>query len=232
MTRRNVPIMAAVTFCAVILLAGCGHSSPDSKIGAAGRVADPVPELQTVTWGVTRGRLSIIVRNAGSQLVRSARAVITAKDAHGNSVATTSGPPASGCCGIAPLAPGVESGIYADLGAAVRRVTAVRVRYTDVAMAEPTGQPPVSIADVSLQTGGDATIVAATMTLSGTTSESVSGQAVLTDGQGGIVAVLSQRFPCLTPGQPRAAQLRLDDRVPAGTIVASVWTFPVVDGSC
>jgi hypothetical protein len=232
MTRRSVPMMAAATLCAAILLSGCGHSSPGPKIGAVGRVAASVPQLRTVTWGVTGGRLSIIVRNASSQLVRSARAVITAKDAHGNSVATTSGPPASGCCGIAQLAPGVEAGIYADLGAAIRRVAAVTVRYTDVAMAQPAPQPPVSIADVSLQTGGDATIVTATMTLSGTIPESVSGQAVLTDAQGGIVAVLSQRFPCLRPGHARAARLRLDGPVPAGTIVASVWTFPTSDGSC
>jgi hypothetical protein len=215
--------------CATISLCGCSHSSRESDIGAA---AASAPALHTTGWGVAGGRVSVVVRNESTHLVRHARAVITARDAHGNSVATTSSSSASGCCGIAHLAPGASAGLFAELGVTVRRVARVSIRYVDVALAPPILQPAVAVADVSLQTGGAATIVALRMTLTGSATESVSGQALLTDARGRIVAVLSSRFSCLTPGAARPVRLRLDERVPAGTIVASVWTFPVPDGSC
>jgi hypothetical protein len=235
MTRKCAPALLAVAFFAAASLTGCGHSSRGPDLSPVGRVSAPDAGLRTAGWGVSGGRLSILVRNDGTQLVRSARAVITARDRHGNAVATTSG--SIRCCGIVQLAPGATSGLYAELGAAVRRVTAVTVRYAEVTLASPpraAAPPPVTVADVALQTGGATTVVTARLTASGMpgTGESVRGQAVLTDAGGRVVAVLSQRVACLVPGRARAVRLVLPGPVPAGTVVSSVTTSPGGGGAC
>ena len=234
MTRRSAPALLAVAMFAPLLMAGCSNSSGTADLGPVGRVARTDVGLRTAGWGVAGGRLSVIVRNDGTEWVRTARAVLTARDRHGNAVATVSG--ASPCCGIAQLAPGATVGLYADLGPAVGRVTAVTVRYTEVALARSpaASAPTVTVSDVALQTGGATTIVTARLTASGApaSTESVRGQAVLTTGRGRIVAVLSQRSACLAPGAARAVRLELPGRVPAGTMVQSVSTSPLADGSC
>ncbi|HZZ95552.1 MAG TPA: hypothetical protein VFE19_00950 [Jatrophihabitantaceae bacterium] len=218
--------MAAILLCAVAAT-GCGHSS-GGKAGLR-RVAAVRPTLRVAAWVVTGGRLSVLVGNDGPQLVNGARAVLTARDSRGNTVATLSG---GQCCTVSGLVPGAQSGVYADLGAPAQRVTSVAVSWASIAATPPPGPLTLDIADVSLQTGGKATIVGASLTLHGPAAAGVSGQAILRDAQGKLVAVVSGPGVCLQPGQAQPIRLRLDDRVPAGTVIGSVTGYPMPGGRC
>lgn len=235
MTSKHAPALVVAALVAVTSMSGCSPSSPGGGFGPVSRLAAPDAGLRTAGWGVTGGRLSILVRNDGPQLVRRARAVITARDTRGNAVATTSG--SIQCCGISHLAPGATSGLYTELGAASQRVTGVTVRYVGVALVPLAATPAavtVTVADVGMQTGGATTVVTARLTAAGVpaATESVRAQAVLTGAGGRIVAVLSERVACLAPGRARVSRLELPTSVPAGTIVTSVTTSPISGGSC
>jgi hypothetical protein len=227
MSCRSRPILAAVLLSAALTTAGCGHS-PGTGTDVR-PVAAPSPTLRVAAWAVTGGRLSVLVRNAGMQVISGARAVITARDARGNSVATMSG---TQCCTVAGLVPGAESGVYADLGAPAQRVASVGIGWARIASTTPSGPLGLDIADVSLQTGGKATIVGASVTMRGSPAAAVSGQAVLRDGQGALVAVLSGPGVCLQPNQPQPIRLRLDHALPAGTVVESVTAYPTPGRRC
>jgi hypothetical protein len=235
MTRRATPVVLAVTLLAAVSATGCGHSSRTPDLGSVGRLPDRAAGLRTLGWGVAAGRVSVVVRNDGAQIVRSARAVITARDAHGNAVATTSGP--LECCGISRLAPGATSGLYADLGVGVRRITAVTVRYAEIALADPGASADTAlptVADVGVQTGGATTDVTARLTVAGgpATGGPVRAQALLTNAGGRIVAVLSRRVACLGPGRPQVVRMSLSGSVPPGTLVSSVTAAPVAGRAC
>ncbi len=227
MSCKSLPVVAAILLCAAASSAGCGRSSGTNA--DVHPVAATDPTLRVAAWAVTGGRLSVLVRNDGAQVVSGARAVLTARDSRGNTVATMSG---AQCCTVSGLVPGAQSGVYADLGAPAQRVARIAVRWARIASTAPPGPLTLDIADVSLQTGRGATIVGARVTLRGPAATAVSGQAVLRDTHGALVAVVSGPGVCLKPDVAQPIRLQLDDRVPAGTVVGSLTGYPTPDGRC
>lgn len=226
-----------LAFCACISLPACSNSSTSAPSPSSTRAGLPSAPLAMTSWSVHGERLSVLVRNRGTQVVRRARALITVRDAHGNAVTTAS----ATCCPISALAPGHTSRLYLDLGAAAQRARTVEVRYLDVVLTDaahtavptstapttsatpPAARPPiVTVTDVSLQTGGNATTVSAVFTLQNSRAAAVVGRAVLVDRNGATIAVWTGRPTCLTRDTAHTERLRLGRRVPAGSVVTSV----------
>jgi hypothetical protein len=179
-----------------------------------------------VAWVVTGGRISVLVRNVGNSPIGSARAVISGRDRHGNVVASISG---AQCCTVMGLVPGASTGIYADLGLAAQRVSAVSVHWAPLSSAMT---PPVSIrvADVGMRIGQGRTVVAAALTSA--TAVAVRPQAILRSGDGSLVAVVIGVPTCLSAGHARPTTMQVNQLLPPGTVVASVAVSPAPDGAC
>lgn len=202
-------------------LAGCSSVPGSGSVPDRARAA---PLARVTAWAVTGGVLSVLVRNPGPRTIASARAVITARDRHGNAVATVSGPATAACCAVADVPAGRSYGLATDLGAAAVRVRSVSVRYVDLVTASPVSDAAaVEVGEVALQTDTASTVVRASL-MPGV-SGLVRTQAVLTGAAGRLVAVVAGPARCLTAGARQQVVLAFDHRVPAGTVVGSIEVF-------
>lgn len=230
--KRYATRACIFAICAAGLLAGCSGSAESSAPVATGSLAPSHPYgLRVTDWAVNDGLLSVVVHNDSNDTIRSARALITAKDAHGNIIASYSSPLSEKCCTVIELPPGRSFGLYADLGPSAARTSGVSVNWLDVSLErDGNTSPRVAVKNISLTTGAGTATVQATFTLQGSGGPYVAGQAFLTDSSGKFVSLISGRFYCFVPGQSRTVRMVLFHPVPAGTRVQRVVGFPLAEG--
>lgn len=240
--RMRVAAVGAAAACLLVLTSCTGTSAPErsesparttsTTSGSVSRTSEAAgsPDLKVRSWGVNDGLLSVVVVNRSRALVRSARAVITARDANGNSIATVSGPPSSRCCTILSLPPGGSFGLYAALGDAATRTRSVTVDYADVSMsAVAAAAPELDVTDAALQTDNGLAVVSATVSVKNLTGPYIAAQAFLTNAAGSLIAVVSGRFYCFDSTDSRVVRIQLFHPVPAGTKIKSVVAYPIPD---
>ncbi|GAA4694420.1 hypothetical protein [Nocardioides conyzicola] len=226
MARR---IGAAVLVLVLVgLSAGCSQrSTPDD--GAAPAAAAARPILVTRDWGVVDGMLSVVVRNTSDRTLRSATAVITARDRNDVLVSSSLEDP-NGCCAVTELPPGQEFGFYVDVGDTAADISRVDVAYRDVrwATAANSSPSPLEAKPVRLDGNGQGAIAIAEVTSSVRMVPQASVQAFLTDADGQFLAVVAGRWFCFSKGR-HEIRMQLQHPVPAGTTVDKVLVHPVTD---
>ena len=112
MARRNSAVGV------VLMPWACSARAAPSARARGGRRAHPGsahPILVTRDWGVVDGMLSVVVRNTTDRTLRSATAVITARDRNDVLISSSLEAP-DGCCAVTDLPPGQEFGFYVDVG--------------------------------------------------------------------------------------------------------------------
>ena len=249
MTTVLTRMLTAVGAAALMLLLACCSSSgarhappaAGSPTGAPSSLPapsppatpQPAPGPALVAWGTTDGLLSVVVENQSALEISAAHVLITALDAAGHPVASTSGTAGSKCCTILGLPPRHRFGLFADLGPLVQRVRGVRVRYLAVHMQpwQPARAGSVAIRDPVLgaEPNGDA-VVTATLAATGPVGPYVVGQVFLAGPDGRLVGVISGRFWCFGDGVSRQRRLQLLHPVPPQTRIAGVAAYPVPPG--
>lgn len=182
--------------------------------------------LRVVSWGQARGQLAVVVRNDGSRAIEQARVRITATDARGDRLLSTSGTAGDVCCTVTGLAPGGRAALFVDPvpdAAAVRTVVVepVSLRAAPAVTASVSARGPV------LQRLPGDTVVSVGLLARGDLSGYVAAQAVLVDPRGRVAQVISGRFYCFEPGRARTVRLHLFHAVPAGLRVGEVLAQPV-----
>lgn len=184
-------------------------------------------------WGHTSdGLLSVVVANVGKATVRSARAIISAKDAFGNVVAAVS-PPAgtplgTRCCTIIGLAPGHKYGLYSDIGTRMSRVKKVSVSYTAVRTDVDNVKSPVAwIRNPSLHREGHQTDVSVTVKMAPHIGPYITVQALLNGPDNKFLGVVSSGFYCLKANTKRTIELQFFHPIPPGSSVDSVVSYPL-----
>jgi hypothetical protein len=202
-----------------------GASSPGST---SSQSTTSTPHIDVVEWATDDGLLFVNLVNHSGYEIRSARAVITGRDASGTVVASVSGPPSSRCCTILGLPPGGQFGVYAEVGPSVSRIVDVRVEYADLALIVPPANPAtVHVSKPVLDAGNGPAVVTVGLTAHGAVGAYITGLAYLTDPGGALVAIISGRFYCFADGVSRVVHMQLFHRVPVGTRVRLVIAYPV-----
>ncbi|WGL51003.1 hypothetical protein P5P86_13630 [Nocardioides sp. BP30] len=234
-----------------LLLTGCGASTRGTAVPPALDVAtgttstaassaalptstapaSPIAgavDLHPLSWGVDGDLLSLVVRNAGTRTVDYARVRITVLDRRGHVITRTTGATGSTCCTVVGLSPGKRFGLFVNLphdaaavGSVHLDVLPARRRLTDA----PAPKLRVGTATLS-RTSTDA-VVTARFTAPASIGPYVAGQAFLTDRTGHLVAVISGRFYCFTPGATRVLRMQLLHPVPRGTRISAVLGYAV-----
>jgi hypothetical protein len=194
---------------------------------------NPSTRLKVDTWGATSdGLLSVIVSNVGDATVRSARALISAKDQFGNVVAAVTAPPGTWlgtrCCTIIGLAPGHRYGLYLDIGTRIKRVKRVDVEYSEVRTDEkPVPSPVLQMRHATLHPGAKLGTVSVTVKMAAHVGPYITVQALLNGPGGKFLGVISGGFYCLKANTQRTINLQFFHPVPAGSSVDSVISFPL-----
>ncbi|GAA1525585.1 hypothetical protein [Nocardioides humi] len=193
--------------------------------------ADPSePRLGVVSWGMAAGQLAVVVRNDSDRVIDRARVAITARDRSGVALLTTSGTPKDVCCTIVGLAPGQEFGLFAQLRSELRDVADVEVRPVSADLGETGDAPRIDVGRPKLHRETDDTVVTVRLTAHGELTGYVAAQAVLVDENGAVAQVVSGRFYCFAPGEPRRIRLRLFHPVPAQLQLERVLAQAIPDG--
>lgn len=228
-------LTAAVLAIVAALLMGSCSTITDQLDGAGTSdqtvpTGRPGPILETTTWGVVDGMLSVVVRNTSDRTLRYAEGVVTARTADDQLVASSLESRDTACCSVQQLAPGQQYGFYLDVGSAGGDISRVDVAYRNVAWDSVTAiddHTSVSAQPVGLRDGDLGTVVLADLT-SNRSESAVVAQAFLTDADGDLVAVVSGRWTCVRPGSQRL-RMQLFHPVPPGTRVDDVLVHPVDD---
>lgn len=202
-----------------------GTQVPADRAPASSR--GPGPILETTSWGLVDGMLSVVVRNTTHRTLRFANAVVTARTADDQLIASSLEYDERACCEVHQLDPGQQYGLYVDVGPNGSRIAQVDVAYRNVTWGRTTTgeQLAVTARPVGLHAGERGTVVLADLTSRGPEARVVA-QAFLTDRAGDLVAVVSGRWICLRPGRQQL-RMQLFHPVPAGTQVHRVLVHPV-----
>ncbi len=224
----------AVLLVVGLLGSGCDQAATRLDRGAAAEpvaeVAPALPILLTEEWGVVDGLLSVVVRNTTDRTLRSAEAVITARDDNDVLVVSSRAARDGGCCSIADLPPGQEFGLYVDVGGAAEQIGRVDVAYRDVAWASA-DQSTVSTLEarpVELDGDSDGAVVVAKVRTDEPMVAQASVQAFLDGPDGAFLAVVAGRWYCFSQGS-HEIRMQLLHPVPAGTTVDRLVIHPVTD---
>jgi hypothetical protein len=182
-----------------------------------------------VQWGVNQEMLSVIVENTTDQEIRSAHALITARDSRGTIVSSISGPPGALCCTIVELPPHQTFGLFADLGPGAVRTANVEVDLSEVSVGvPPDGDHKITAYGSQLHRQGHMTYVQTYLAADAEFGPYVAAQAVLVGPAGKrLVAVISGRFYCLFPGRRLSITMQLFHPVPQGTQIEKVTVFSI-----
>lgn len=227
-------VVVATLLVVGLLGSGCDQASTKLTGGGSGQPAPAAaparPILVTQEWGVVDGMLSVVVENSTERTLRSAEAVITARDRNDVLIVSSLEVQGGACCAVVGLPPGQEFGLYVDVGESADEISRVDVSYREVAWA-PAGesQPSALAADlVRLDGNGQGAVVVANV---GTKQQMVAQanvQAFLTGPDGAFLAVVSGRWYCFSQGS-REIRMQLLHPVPAGTTVDRIVIYPVTD---
>jgi hypothetical protein len=240
-TVRRFVHLLIVAGLAVTVLAACtsdhSGSSPTSgpaasapSTSAATTIGNTnAARLTVARWGVTPdGLLSVLVTNAGPGTVRSARAIIEAKDKFGNTVAASSAPNGTRCCTIINLSPHQSFGLYSNIGTRVSRVADVSVQYAQVSTAvRPLPSPVAALRDATLVTSSRGATVSVQVTMSPTAGPYMTAQALLDGPSGKLIGVISGAYYCLRANAKRTITLQFFHPVPPGSSVSKVVAYPL-----
>jgi hypothetical protein len=226
---------AAVMLIAVGLFgSGCDQASTKlTGTGAAEPVADAAPArpiLVTQEWGVVDGMLSVVVHNTTDRTLRTAEAVITARDRNDVLVVSSLEARDGVCCSVADLPPGQEFGLYVDVGDSADEISRVDVAYRDVAWASA-DESQASILEaqpVRLDGNGQGAVVVAKVQTDEPMVAQASVQAFLDGPDGTFLAVVAGRWYCFSQGS-HEIRMQLLHPVPAGTTIDRVVIHPVTD---
>lgn len=223
----------AVALIVVGLLgSGCDQASTKLDRGAAAEpVADVVPArpiLVTQEWGVVDGLLSVVVRNTTDRTLRTAGAVITARDINDVLVVSSLEAQDGVCCSITDLPPGQEFGLYVDVGDSVGEIGRVDVAYRDVAWASADESPASTLEaqPVQLDSDGEGAVVVAKVRTDEPMVAQASVQAFLDGPDGKFLAVVAGRWYCFSQGS-HEIRMQLLHPVPAGTTIDRIAIHPV-----
>lgn len=230
----------AMTLVCLVALTGCSDISaqlsgeseePDGPAGTAGTAAEAAPALETVSWGVVDGMLSVLVRNPSDRTLRHATGALTARDAEGNAVGSSAASAKDGtCCTVADLPPGASYGFYFDVGVDAEQVAEVEVRYREVAWRPGTATPVPAprVVPTQLTANSLGAVVVAEVAAAQAVPQAVA-QAFLNGPDGEFLAVVSGRWSCFAAGTTRPIQMQLFHPLPAGTTVTSVVAYPLAE---
>lgn len=233
--KRTITAMV-LAVVATLLTSGCstihdqldGAGAPDDPRSTP---ATPGPILQTMSWGVVDGMLSVVVRNTTDQTLRYAVGVITARTADDRLVAISLEYGDANCCQVQQLRPGQKYGFYVDVGRDQgEKIARVDVAYRNVAWDQDRSQVDrsrVVARPTRLRETDRGTVVLADVS-SRYPEPLVVAQAFLTDTSGRLVAVVSGHWRCVRPGRQQL-KMQLFHPVPAGTRVHEVHVHPVDD---
>lgn len=230
-------VMTIVMLIAVgIAGTGCtGVSStvsggPDTDTDTAATQASSQPVLVTQDWGVVDGMLSVVVRNTSDRTLRSATAVITARDDSDVLVSSTLESPSDACCAVTNLQPGEELGFYVDIGDDADQIDRVDVAYREVswAAAGESSANTLTARPVRLDGNGLGAVVVADVRNTGPMVPQAGVQAFLYGADGDFLAVVSGRWYCFSRGAHQIS-MQLLHPVPDGTTVDTVVIHPVTD---
>lgn len=187
--------------------------------------------LETVTWGELDGLVSVVVRNPTDRVLRRAEAVITLRDSRGTALASTPAPTTAatrsrdgGCCTVRSLRPGGTYGLYVGTAGPGSEVADVEVTYRDVSWSS-TPPPRVEALAVRIEEGPRGSVVLADITAEDDLPSAVV-QAVVTEPDGSLAAVVSGTWTCFEAGDTRRIFMQLFRRVPVGSMVESVAVHP------
>lgn len=219
-------------------LAGCSTisdqlagSEVDPAVTTSAASADSL--LETVTWGELDGLVSVVVRNPTERVLRRAEAVITLRDSRGTALASTPAPTTAtattrlrdgGCCTVRSLRPGGTYGLYVGTAGPGSEVADVEVTYRDVSWSS-TPPPRVEALAVRIEEGPRGSVVLADITTEDDLPSAVV-QAVVTEPDGSLAAVVSGTWTCFEAGDTRRIFMQLFRRVPVGSMVESVAVHP------
>ncbi|MEV5000384.1 hypothetical protein [Nocardioides sp. LML1-1-1.1] len=208
-------------------------ATPDRPSPSASAAPAPAPGdgLQVVSWGHARGQLALVVRNTSARTVEQARVRITATDARGAVLLSTTGGAGDVCCTVTGLAPGADVALFADPLPRPGDVRSVDVDAVSLDAGPATPAASVRAGRATLRRLPDDTVVSAGLVARGDLSGYVAAQAVLVDARGRVAQVVSGRFYCFEPGRPRTVRLHLFHAVPAGLRVQRVLAQPVPAGA-
>ncbi len=208
-------------------------SASPSAGPATSSTADSSNQPEIVTWGGHDQQLAIIIRNQGPRNIRSAKVHISATDADGNQIVSTTGEPDSTCCTIFGLAPGQQFGLFVNMTDEIDDVADVAVRYVDAQFAPATPKPEYTIAaqDAELHHTADDAVVTATVTADGDVTSTIAGQVFLTDDSDRLVAVISGRFYCFASGVSKRLTMQLLVPAPEATHIQKIVAYPIPAGA-
>jgi hypothetical protein len=220
----------------VVGLLGSGCDQASTKLtggGSAEPVADAAPArpiLVTQEWGVVDGMLSVVVRNTTDRTLRSAEAVITARDRNDVLIVSSLEAQDGVCCSVADLPPGQEFGLYVDVGDPADAISRVDVAYRDVAWAPADESQPntLEVRPVRLDGNGKGAVVVAKVRTDQPMVAQASVQAFLNGPDGAFLAVVAGRWYCFSQGS-HEIRMQLLHPVPDGTTVDRVVIHPVAD---
>ena len=237
MSSRRRPSYGAALGLVVILLGlltgGCSDISAqmnDETVASTPDEGSTRPILVTRQWGVVDGMLSVVVRNTTDRTLRSAEAVISARDDNDVLLATSLEGPGGVCCSVVDLPPGQQFGFYVDVGDSATDISRVDVAYRDVAWAtaDVESEVPLHAHAVGLESSARGAVVVAHV---GSTSPLVveaSVQAFLNGPDGEFLAVVAGRWFCFSKGG-HEIRMQLLHQVPAGTTIDRVVIHPVTE---
>ncbi len=192
---------------------------------------DPPPGvLDVVSWGRSSGQLALVVRNISDQHVDRVRVRITARDADGDVLLTTTGTPRDVCCTVVGLPPDGQYGLFAEVAPDVGQIDTVEVVPFEIEGRRTAATPRVTTRDPRLMRSDDDTVVTAVVTARGWLSGYMAVQAILTDADRKVAQVISGRFYCFEAGKPQEVRLQLFHSVPRSLQLARVLAHPIPDG--
>ncbi|MDN4174394.1 hypothetical protein QWY28_15630 [Nocardioides sp. SOB77] len=225
--RTLLPVAAGAL---ALSLSGCSTISDQ----LAGSEVDPTATsaaasagslLETVSWAELDGLVSVVVSNPTERVLRRADAVITLRDSRGTALASSvTRMREDGCCTVRSLRPGGTYGLYVGTVDEGAEVADVEVTYRDVSWSSAP-LPEVGAEPVRIEEGPRGSVVLADVTAEEAVPSAVV-QAVVTDPDGGLVAVVSGTWTCFAAGDTRRIFMQLFRRVPQGSLVESVSVHP------
>lgn len=220
-------VLVVASGCSTISdqLAG-SEVDPSAATSAAAATDGADSLLETVTWAELDGLVSVLVRNPTDRVLRRADAVITLRDSRGTALASTVSTRTreGGCCTVRSLRPGGTYGLYVGTAGPGSEVADVEVSYRDVSWSS-TALPEVEAAPVRIVEGPRGSVVLADVTAEDDVPSAVV-QAVVTDPDGTLVAVVSGTWTCFEAQDTRRIFMQLFRRVPEGSLVESVAVHP------
>lgn len=227
-------LVGAALAVVLTLSSACSVLARDVEPEQPNRSRASAGPLDVVDWGIVEGLLSVRVVNNTDRTLERAEAVINIVTGDGRGgVSAGASVDDDLCCTVLSLPPGGHFGLYVDLGPDIGEVQDIQVSYAEVAWSPAVADALTMLKPGEARLAGGETNATVTTRITATDGQvdAAAGQAFLTGPDGEFLAVVSGRFSCFSPGEPRKVVLELFHPVPEGTTVESVVAYPLRDES-